>query len=881
MTPPNTLKNLVIGDKSYKFFDLNELGADRVRKLPYSLRILVENLLRKWDSSIMNPRSLDEVLSGKDRTKNLFEIPYYPSRVLMQDFTGVPAVVDLAAMRDAVVTAGGDPRKINPLVPVDLVIDHSVQIDSSGNSKSLLINVEKEYERNQERYTFLKWAQKAFSNFRVVPPNSGICHQVNLEYLGQVVMESTTESGILHPDTLVGTDSHTTMINGLGIMGWGVGGIEAEAVMLGQPYYMPIPDVIAVKLTGKLSAGCTATDMVLTVTEMLRKYGVVDKFIEFVGPGVKHLTLPDRATIANMSPEYGATMGFFPVDEVTLDYLRFTGRDKEATVAEAYCRANLLFATPEDIPEYRVVLELDLGTVVPSMAGPNRPQDRLALAGTRTAFDKMLPADNKTLRSVEVEIDGEKVTLKEGAVVIASITSCTNTSNPAVMLGSALLAKKAVDKGLTIPKWVKTSLAPGSRAVQDYLEKSGLLPYLNKLGFDLVAFGCATCIGNSGPLHPAIEKAQSENNLALSAVLSGNRNFDGRVHPHVKAAFLASPLLCVAYALAGTVDVNLDSDPLGLGKDGKPVMLSDIWPTPQEIEDLIRQFVTRESYISRYKTVFDGDAYWKNLKAPSGDTYNWEPKSTYIQCPPYFENFTRHVPHKGDIRSAHCLLNLGDSITTDHISPAGNIRANYPAGLYLQEQGVKPIDFNSYGARRGNHLVMMRGTFANIRIKNALVAPKEGSYTLKFPGAKEQFVYDAAMTYINDKVPLVVLGGKEYGTGSSRDWAAKGTILLGVKAVLAQSFERIHRSNLVGMGVLPLVYLEGQNATTLGLTGHETFSLMNLSEITPGATLTLEVKGADGKVKSFQVRSRLDTEVDVLYFKNQGILPFVMRKILG
>jgi aconitate hydratase len=868
-------KVLRIGDRQYAFYDITEFGAEKVARLPFSLRILLENALRKADDAGIDPAVLQGLTEAGDA-----EVAFYPARVLMQDFTGVPAVVDLAAMRDAVAAAGQDPQKINPLVPVDLVVDHSVQVDFYGNAGALAKNVDKEYERNQERYTFLKWAQKAFRNFRVVPPNSGICHQVNLEHLARVVMESPDEPGLLHPDTVVGTDSHTTMINGLGVLGWGVGGIEAEAVMLGQPYFMTVPKVVGFRLTGRLVPGTTATDLVLTITEKLRKHGVVDKFVEFFGPGVKTLSLPDRATIANMAPEYGATMGFFPVDEVTVEFLRFTGRDQSAELTEAYCRANEMFNTGEAAPHYATVLELELGDVVPSLAGPSRPQDRLKLADTGAALVKVLPAEAAGRTGIEVDLGGKTVVLKDGAVVLASITSCTNTANPALMLGSALLAKKAVDAGLKVPAWVKTSLAPGSRAVQDYLEASGLLTSLDALGFQIAAFGCVTCIGNSGPLHPAIEKAQVDHNLALASVISGNRNFEGRIHPNVKASFLASPLLVVAFALAGRVDTDLTAEPLGLGNEGRPIFLKDVWPSPEEVNALVAEFVTREAFLRRYRTIFEGDAHWKALAAPTEPTYHWKAESTYIQCPPYFQDFSAHAAKVRDLTAARCLMVLGDSITTDHISPAGNIRALYPAGQFLQQKGVSPADFNSYGARRGNHEVMMRGTFANIRIKNKMVEPKEGSYTLKLPEGTEGFVYDVATAYQAEGRDLVVLGGKEYGTGSSRDWAAKGTTLLGVRAVIAQSFERIHRSNLVGMGILPLVFLEGQSAQTLGLTGRETFSIPGLDTLTPSLQVTVEATDEKGQTRSFQAKVRLDTEIDVDYYRNKGILPYVLRKIL-
>ncbi|NNM67561.1 MAG: aconitate hydratase AcnA [Spirochaetales bacterium] len=878
MNKKDFVKILRTADREWSFYDITELGRDKVLKLPFALRVLLENLVRKSEGDDLE--AAFELVSNKNRASSVYEIPFYPARVLMQDFTGVPAVVDLAAMRDAVAKMGQDPQKINPLVPVDLVIDHSVQIDFYGQANALTKNVEKEYDRNHERYVFLKWAQKSFRNFRVVPPNSGICHQVNLEYLAKVVLESSDSAGLLYPDTVVGTDSHTTMINGLGVLGWGVGGIEAEAVMLGQAYSMGIPDVVGMKLTGRLQPGTTATDLVLTVTEKLRKFGVVEKFVEFFGPGLRSLTLPDRATIANMSPEYGATMGFFPVDEVTIDYLRFTGREKEAEIAEAYCRANEMFYTEDAHPDYRAVLELDLGDVVPSLAGPNRPQDRLKLADTKAALAKVLPAEAATRNPVWVDLGSGPVEITDGIVTIASITSCTNTANPTLMLGSALLAKKAVDAGLRVPSWVKTSLAPGSKAVQDYLELSGLMSGFETLGFHLAAFGCVTCIGNSGPLHPALEKAQTEYNLAYAAVLSGNRNFEGRIHPNVKASFLASPLLVVAFALAGKVNIDLTSEPLGTGSNGQPVYLKDVWPSPEEVAELVRRYVTKEAYQRRYRTIFDGDTFWKNLPTLKEAVYTWDPDSTYLQCPPYFEPFQTKTDKLKDIHDARCLLLLGDSITTDHISPAGNIRADYPAGKYLESKGVAPVDFNSYGARRGNHEVMMRGTFANIRLKNRLVDPKEGSFTLKLPEGTERFVYDAAMAYKAEHKDLAVLGGKEYGTGSSRDWAAKGTMLLGIRVVIAQSFERIHRSNLVGMGVLPLVFLEAQSASSLGLTGRETLTVRGLDTLVPGQLLTVEARDEKGMVRSFQAKCRLDTDVEVEYFRHRGILPYVLRKIL-
>lgn len=859
-------------NQTYRFYDLNQLGKEKVQKLPYSLRILLENLLRNLDRGA-TLAMVEELLTNNDRTKTPpFEVPFYPARVLMQDFTGVPAIVDLAAMRTAVEKLGGNPDMVNPTIPVDLVIDHSIQIDFYGQKNSLSKNVEKEYERNKERYSLLRWAQKSFKNFRVVPPNSGICHQVNLEYLGTVVRKQA-DSDLLYPDTLIGTDSHTTMINGLGIMGWGVGGIEAEAAMLGEPLWMPIPDVIGFKLEGRLPTGSTATDLVLTVTEILRSVGVVDKFVEFFGPGLASLSLPDRATLANMTPEYGATMGFFPVDQVTLDYLRFTGRDEAANLAELYCRANLLFMEGPQ-PEYRHVITLNLNSVKPSLAGPTKPHEKIDLSGTRKALKKFIEQP----KTVPIHLDGQKVNLKEGALAIASITSCTNTSNPFVMLASGLVAKKAWELGLKIPVWVKTSLAPGSKAVEDYLMRSGLLDYLEKFGFNIAAYGCVTCIGNSGPLHPEIEKAQVEHNLTLCAVLSGNRNFTGRVHPNVKASFLASPPLVVAYALAGTMDIDLEKEPLGL-VDGKEIFLKDVWPSEEEIQDLIKRFVTKDSFIEKYKSIFEGDHFWKNLAFPVGKTYKWDEKSTYIRRPPYFDEFNLEVSQLPSEIKARCLAVLGDTISTDHISPAGNIRANYPAGEYLQSLGVEVKDFNSYGTRRGNHEVMIRGTFANTRLVNKLVQ-KEGSYTLKFPEREECFIYEAAIKYQKEGVDLIVIAGKDYGSGSSRDWAAKGTRLLGIKAVLAESFERIHRSNLIGMGVLPLQFLENQNAETLGLKGDEYFCILGVNQLSPNCNVDIEVQDSSGNKRLIKLKCRLQTEAELTIYKNQGILPYVLRSLL-
>ncbi len=813
----------------------------------------------------------------------------------MQDFTGVPAIVDLAAMRAAVARLGGDPKKINPLVPVDLVIDHSVQVDFFATSDALNRNTEMEFQRNRERYEFLKWGQKAFSNFRVVPPMTGIVHQVNLEHLAEVVMTKTGTSGevLAFPDTVVGTDSHTTMINGLGVVGWGVGGIEAEAVMLGQPMDMLLPDVIGFKLTGKLREGVTATDLVLTVTQMLRKKGVVDKFVEFFGPGLDHMSLTDRATIANMAPEYGATMGYFPVDEETLRYMRLTGRPEEVIArTEAYLRAQGLFreANSPD-PEFTDTLELDLGTVVPSLAGPKRPQDRVALTDMKDTFRKALTAPVKERgyelsgealdREATFGTNGGTQKMKHGAVVIAAITSCTNTSNPSVMIAAGLVAKKAVEKGLNVKPYVKTSLAPGSLVVTEYLKKAGLIEPLSKLGFNVIAYGCTTCIGNSGPLPGEVAKAVTGSDLVAAAVISGNRNFEGRVHPLVKANYLASPPLVVAYALAGTVDIDLINEPLGTGSDGTPVYLKDLWPSQKEVSEAVEANINAGMFKDKYSDVFSGSDMWKEIKVKEGDLFEWSEESTYIHHPPYFQSLTLDLPHIQPIKNARVLGMFGDSITTDHISPAGNIAADSPAGKFLQERGVQPRDFNQYGTRRGNDLVMARGTFANIRLKNMLVAPKEGNWTKHQPDGAEMSIFDAAMKYQQEGVPGIVLAGREYGTGSSRDWAAKGPMLQGVKAVIAESFERIHRSNLVGMGILPLRFHEGQNAESLGLDGSEVFSLDGLNDqIQPKSDVTVKARKSDGKVIEFKATALLNTDVEVNYFRNGGILHTVLRNLV-
>ena len=904
-------ENFSVNGKVYSFYSLKKLNDNYpgIGKLPFSIRVLVENVLRKFDGMVVTEDHIKEISTWKKRYQTPVEIPFHPSRVIMQDFTGVPGVVDLAAMRDAAKDLNIDPKKVNPLVPVDLVIDHSIQIDFFGTGDAYRKNLELEYKRNSERYQLLKWAQNAFDNMRVFPPGAGIIHQVNLEYIAKVVMfEEKNGEVFAYPDTVVGTDSHTTMINGLGVLGWGVGGIEAEAVMLGQPYYMKIPEVIGVKLVGELSEGVTTTDLVLTITQKLRDYGVVEKFVEFFGEGVKKLSLPDRATISNMAPEYGATAGYFPIDEETIRFLRLTGREDTADLVEAYAKENMLFYYGNEKIDYTDIIEIDLSKIEPSLAGPSRPQDRVSLGDMKKSFIDLLNCNygreidikeitafedeagkdmeigecriHKGKKIAKIDIDGEQVLIGDGSVVIASITSCTNTSNPSVLIAAGLLAKKAVEKGLSVKPFVKTSLAPGSRVVEEYLKRADLLPYLEALRFHIVGFGCTTCIGNSGPLNPQIEKAIRDNDLIVCSVLSGNRNFEARIHPDVKANYLASPPLVVAYAVAGRTDIDLTTEPIGKDPNGNPVYLKDIWPSQEEIKQVMEKVLDPQIFKEKYSNILEGDQFWKDLKAPAGETFNWDPKSTYIRKPPYFEGFTIDVVPPSDIKNARVLELLGDSVTTDHISPAGKIPPNYPAGRYLIENGVKPEDFNSYGSRRGNHEVMVRGTFANVRIKNKLVAPKEGGYTLKFPEKKEMFVYDAAVEYAEEGVPLIVLGGKEYGTGSSRDWAAKGTQLLGVKAVIVKSFERIHRSNLVGMGVLPLVFREEEGWEELGLEGSEIYDILGIQDIYPGKELTVRAKKENGKVVEFKVISRLDTVVDVEYFKNGGILPMVLRKII-
>ena len=875
----------------YRIDALQQAGVNGLDRLPYSIRVLLENLLRHEDGRIITAEDVLALArwSGAGEPR---EIAFMPARVVMQDFTGVPAVVDLAAMRSAMHRLGGDPMKINPVVPVDLVIDHSVQVDVFGTPDAYEQNVALEYQRNVERYSFLRWAQSAFRDFRIVPPGMGIVHQVNLEYLSPLVHRREQHGEMTaYPDTLVGTDSHTTMINGLGVLGWGVGGIEAEAVMLGQPYYMLTPEVVGFRLTGELPEGATATDLVLTVTQMLRQKGVVGKFVEFTGEGVSRLSLPDRATIANMAPEYGATMGFFPVDAETIAYLRGTGRpDEVVELAERYCKENLLFRT-DDAPEpaFSDLLELDLSTVEPSLAGPKRPHDRVRLRDAKTSFAVSLRAPIKE-RGFElseeqlgkrVAVEGTDYSLTHGDVVIAAITSCTNTSNPSVMIGAGLLAKKAIERGLQVRPWVKTSLAPGSRVVTDYLQASGLIPYLEQLRFHVVGYGCTTCIGNSGPVPEPVAKAVKEGDLVVAAVLSGNRNFEGRINPVVRANYLASPMLVVAYALVGTMDIDLNNEPLGTDRNGQPVYLRDIWPSQEEIRGAIAAALDPEMFRRQYARVFAGDKFWQNLPVPEGELYAWDPNSTYIQEPPYFVNLSPEPEPLSDIEEACVLAVFGDSITTDHISPAGSIAVNSPAGQYLIQRGVSPQEFNSYGARRGNHEVMMRGTFANIRIKNLLLPGTEGGITVHFPSGETLPIYEAAMRYKEAGIPLVVIGGKEYGSGSSRDWAAKGTILLGVKAVLAESFERIHRSNLVGMGVLPLQFQPGENRETLGLTGRERYSILGIRDLQPRQTVTVVAREENGNEKRFTAIARIDTPVEVEYYRHGGILQMVLRQMAG
>ena len=907
-----TKARLKVGSTNYTIYSLKALEKKfpKVKKLPFSLRILLENLLRYEDGRSVTQQDIEALATRDVKTPSDREIAFRPARVLLQDFTGVPAVVDLATMREALAEMGGNPDKINPLAPADLVIDHSVIVDQFATSQAFGANAKLEFDRNRERYAFLRWGQNAFRNFRVVPPDTGICHQVNLEYLASVVFAGAGKTA--YPDTLVGTDSHTTMINGLGVLGWGVGGIEAEAALLGQPQSMLIPDVIGMKLVGTLPPGATATDLVLTVTQMLRKKGVVGKFVEFYGLGVAGLALTDRATIANMAPEYGATMGFFPVDAETIRYLKFTNRPaKTVALAEVYCKKQGLFRTKDTAdPVFTDTLTLNLKNVEPSLAGPRRPQDRVPLKNSKKVFRESLknflekecapldqaaiaewieeggsPSSKKSppgvLAKTHPVTDGlVSYELPQGAVVLAAITSCTNTSNPSVMLGAGLLAKKAVERGLSAKPWVKTSLAPGSKVVTDYLKDAGLMPYLEALGFHLVGYGCTSCIGNSGPLPEAVSEAVRAGDLVVAGVLSGNRNFEGRINPQIKMNYLASPPLVVAYALAGEMDKDLTKEPLGTDRSGAPVYLKDIWPTPEEVQEAIRTAVKPAHFKKAYGEVFDGDKSWQALKIPKGRTYLWEGSSTYVRKPPFFTNIPKVPAPLKDLSGARCLVMLGDSVTTDHISPAGNIAKNSPAAKYLVEHGVSPADFNSYGSRRGNHEVMMRGTFANIRLKNFLIPGSEGNVTVHFPTGEQMSVYDAAMKYQAAKTPLVVLAGAEYGTGSSRDWAAKGTMLLGIRAVIAKSFERIHRSNLAGMGVLPLQYEQGQDAQSLGLSGQETFAVTGVAkDLAPKKKLTVTATDTEGKKTTFTATVRLDTPNEVDYYRHGGILTYVLRQL--
>ncbi len=891
-----TRRHLQVGSEDLIYFSLPELAKrfPSVATLPYSLKILLENLLRREDGGAVKKHDIEALATAKAGD---IEISFMPARVILQDFTGVPCIADLAAMRDGIVELGGDPDKVNPLQPVELVIDHSVQVDHFGSADSLTLNSELEYSRNRERYVFLRWGQTAFNNFRVVPPETGIVHQVNIEYLARVVCK---DNGVVYPDTVFGTDSHTTMVNGLGVVGWGVGGIEAEAAMLGQPSSMLIPQVLGFRLTGKLPEGATATDLVLTITEALRKKGVVGKFVEFFGPGLADLTIADRVTLGNMCPEYGATVAVFPIDDMTLEYLRFTGRDAaQVELVEAYAKAQDLYQTP-DSPDatYSDTLELDLATVVPSLAGPRRPQDRVALSNAKASFDTALPDLEKGVKKIAATSTGAglgggvavatRTQLEHGSIVIAAITSCTNTSNPSVMIGAGLLAKKAAERGLTRRPWVKTSLAPGSKVVTEYLNKSGLTPYLDELGFNLVGYGCTTCIGNSGPLPDEISAEIRERGLVVASVLSGNRNFEGRIQQDVRANYLASPPLVVAYAIAGSMNIDLTTEPLGHDRNGTPVFLRDIWPSNKEIQTTLLSALSADMYREQYSDVFKGSAHWQGLPVPDGATFAWQADSTYIRRPPFVENLSKEPAEPKDVNGARALALLGDSITTDHISPAGSIRADSPAGTYLLAHGVAVKDFNSYGARRGNHEVMMRGTFANVRLKNQLAPGTEGGWTTYFgPSAgsaalagQVMSIYDAAMQYQAAGVPLVVLAGKEYGSGSSRDWAAKGAMLLGIKVVIAESFERIHRSNLVNMGVLPLQFMPGDSAARLALTGHETFDFDGSgAALHPRGILAVKATGPDGAVKSFKVMIRVDTPEELTAFRHGGILPYVLRRL--
>ena len=873
---------LQVGSQSYEIFRISAVEGSA--RLPFTHKVLLENLLRTEDGANVTRETIAALGNWDPSAEPTDEIQFTPARVVMQDFTGVPVVVDLATMREAVTDLGGDPSKIEPLAPAELVIDHSVIADYFGTADSESLNVALEYDRNRERYQFLRWGQGAFEEFKVVPPGTGIVHQVNIENLARVIM---ARRGQAYPDTVVGTDSHTTMVNGLGVLGWGVGGIEAEAAMLGQPVSMLIPRVVGFKLSGELPAGTTATDLVLTITEMLRKHGVVGKFVEFYGKGVGAVPLADRATIGNMSPEYGSTAAIFPIDEATTDYLRLTGRSAEQiALVEAYAKEQGLWHDADHEPTYSEYMELDLSTVVPSLAGPKRPQDRVLLSESKAAFEKALPAFSKVpSASAATAIDGSDVVIRNGAVAIAAITSCTNTSNPSVMIGAGILAKKAVERGLTRAPWVKTTLGPGSKVVTDYYDKAGLSPYLDKLGFNVIGYGCTICIGNSGPLIPEVSAAVNDADLAVVSVLSGNRNFEGRINPDIKMNYLASPPLVVAYAIAGTMDIDLATEPLGLDPEGKPVFLADIWPSATEVQATIDATIDADMFTNRYKDVFAGDARWQSLQTPSGDRFAWDPQSTYVRKPPYFEGMGKTPSPVSDITGARVLAKLGDSVTTDHISPAGNIKVDSPAGKYLAAHGVDKADFNSYGSRRGNHEVMIRGTFANIRLRNLMLNDVEGGFTVDFSNADNEIVpiFDAAENYAKAGTPLVILAGKEYGSGSSRDWAAKGTALLGVKAVIAESYERIHRSNLIGMGVIPLQFQAGQNAESLGLQGDEVFTIRGIEELNSGTTpreVSVEAVAADGRTREFTALVRIDTPGEADYYRHGGILQYVLRSLL-
>ena len=873
---------LQVGSRSYEIFRISAVEGSA--RLPFTHKVLLENLLRTEDGANVTRETISSLGNWDPSAEPTDEIQFTPARVVMQDFTGVPVVVDLATMREAVTDLGGDPAKIEPLAPAELVIDHSVIADYFGGADSESLNVALEYDRNRERYQFLRWGQGAFEEFKVVPPGTGIVHQVNIENLARVIM---ARSGQAYPDTVVGTDSHTTMVNGLGVLGWGVGGIEAEAAMLGQPVSMLIPRVVGFKLSGELPAGTTATDLVLTITEMLRKHGVVGKFVEFYGKGVGAVPLADRATIGNMSPEYGSTAAIFPIDDATTEYLRLTGRSEEQiALVEAYSKEQGLWHDAVHEPTYSEYMELDLSTVVPSLAGPKRPQDRVLLSESKVSFEKALPAFSKAPgASASATIGGEKVVIRNGAVAIAAITSCTNTSNPSVMMGAGILAKKAVERGLTRAPWVKTTLGPGSKVVTDYYDKAGLSPYLDKLGFNVVGYGCTVCIGNSGPLIPEVSAAVNEADLAVVSVLSGNRNFEGRINPDIKMNYLASPPLVVAYAIAGTMDIDLATEPLGLDPEGKPVFLADIWPSAAEVQATIDATIDADMFSNRYKDVFAGDARWQSLQTPSGDRFAWDPQSTYVRKPPYFDGMGKTPSPVSDITGARVLAKLGDSVTTDHISPAGNIKVDSPAGKYLAAHGVDKADFNSYGSRRGNHEVMIRGTFANIRLRNLMLNDVEGGFTVDFSNADNEIVpiFDAAENYAKAGTPLVILAGKEYGSGSSRDWAAKGTALLGVRAVIAESYERIHRSNLIGMGVIPLQFHDGQNADSLGLQGDEVFTIRGIEELNAGTTpreVSVEAVAADGRTREFTALVRIDTPGEADYYRHGGILQYVLRSLL-